>query len=151
MATKKMKKGDKVLVVATGGIFFILVIVALVLWLKRRDEDKELLHTDPKSNASTYSYSSPSIDKDVAVKDASQQTVLYIQNQVNKTLDSLNTLGYQNLPERLEVDGVFGQKTTDALNYLFEELAQTANASSKTLKELQTILKNKGVNLQILA
>ncbi len=146
----KMKKEDKVLIATTGGIFFILVLVALGLWLKRRAEDKKLLSTDvPSSN--TYSYSSPSIDKDVAVKDASQQTVLYIQNQVNKTLDSLNTLGYQNLPDRLEVDGVFGQKTTNALNYLFEELAQTLNASNKTLKELQTILKNKGVNLQILA
>lgn len=151
MATATMKKEDKILVAATGGVFFILVLVALVLWLKRRAEDKELLSTDSKNNTPTYSYNSPSIDKDVAVKDASQQTVLYIQNQVNKALDSLKTLGYQNLPERLTVDGVYGQKTTQAVDFLFQTMAQTSNASNKTLKELQTILKDKGVNLQILA
>ncbi|MCP4443499.1 MAG: hypothetical protein GY810_31735, partial [Aureispira sp.] len=47
----KMKKEDKILVTTTGGIFFILVLVALGLWLKRRAEDKELLSADsPSSN-----------------------------------------------------------------------------------------------------
>ncbi len=146
-----MKKEDKVLVGVTSGLFFILVLVALVLWQKRKREESAFLDTEEKNTAPTYNYSSPTVKKDVAIKDAGRETTIYVQNSVNAAIDYLKGFNVGGLPERLVVDGVFGAKTEAALDSLFLKYLSTADASNKTLTELKIIIKNKGLDFEILA
>ncbi len=133
--------------VVFGLIAIAVLAVVYALWQKKK---APVNNPTPGNSGGSNTGSNPAptdLQYNAVVKIANKNTKIYTQTAVNNSLNYLRGIVSkpEELPANLVVDGVWGAKSTAALNYLFSTFLNTANASDKTLSQLKAIIDNSGL------
>lgn len=143
---------NKANLVVFGIIALAVIAVIYAFWQKKKTPVNNPA-TGNSGSGNTGTNPVPSdLQYNVAVKSANRSTKEYTQKAVNNTLNYLRGIVSkpEDLPANLVIDGVWGAKSTAALNYLYSTFLNTPNASDKTLTQLKAIIDNSGLQGNII-